>query len=146
VRASTTVAGDAGEIARVATADLTIASGTVNSAAVPIYEYQCQGKCKKVFEYMQSMKDPPMKKCEKCGGKLEKQLSASGFVLKGGGWYKDLYASSKPSGGGDSEGASAAASPASSSSEASTKSESKPEPKADKKPAPATKKKSSKGK
>jgi putative FmdB family regulatory protein len=125
---------------------LTIGAGTVNSAAVPIYEYQCQGKCKKVFEYMQSMKDPPMKKCEKCGGKLEKQLSASGFVLKGGGWYKDLYASSKPSGG-DSE-ASAVVSPTPASTDAATagKSESKPEPKAEKKPAPATKKKSSKGK
>jgi putative FmdB family regulatory protein len=123
---------------------LTIAPRTVNSAAVPIYEYQCQGKCKKVFEYMQSMKDPPMKKCEKCGGKLEKQLSASGFVLKGGGWYKDLYASSKPSGG-DSE-ASAVVTPAASSTESTAKTESKPEPKAEKKPAPAAKKKSSKGK
>ena len=111
---------------------------------MPIYEYQCQGKCKKVFEYMQSMKDPPMKKCEKCGGKLEKQLSASGFVLKGGGWYKDLYASSKPSGG-DSE-ASAVVSPTPASTDGAAKSESKPEPKAEKKPAPATKKKSSKGK
>ena len=110
---------------------------------MPIYEYQCQGKCKQVFEYMQSMKDPPKKKCEKCGGKLEKQLSASGFVLKGGGWYKDLYASSKP-GGGESSTASE------SKPEASTASESKPEKaeKAEKKPASATthKKKSSKGK
>jgi predicted nucleic acid-binding Zn ribbon protein len=91
------------------------------------------------------MKDPPMKKCEKCGGKLEKQLSASGFVLKGGGWYKDLYASSKPSGG-DSESAVVSPTPATTDAAASSKSESKPEPKAEKKPAPATKKKSSKGK
>lgn len=64
---------------------------------MPIYEYQCQ-KCKKTFEYMQSMSDAPKKKCERkgCGGKLEKLISASGFVLKGGGWYKDLYSSSKP--------------------------------------------------
>ncbi len=105
---------------------------------MPIYEYQCQGKCKKTFEYMQSMKDPPMKKCEKCGGKLEKLLSAAGFVLKGGGWYKDLYGSSKPSsGGGESESSS------SSSSSESSSSETKTEAKAEKKPA---KKKSSKGK
>ena len=106
---------------------------------MPIYEYQCQGTCKKVFEYMQSMKDPPMKKCEKCGGKLEKQLSASGFVLKGGGWYKDLYASSKPSdSGGSSE---------STATEAPKTSESKPEPKAEKaEKKPAAKTKSSKGK
>src|SRR6266511_4507244 len=111
---------------------LTAAPRTVNSAAVPIYEYQCQGKCKKVFEYMQSMKDPPMKKCEKCGGKLEKQLSAAGFVLKGGGWYKDLYASSKPSNSGG-ESSSGSSAPAEGSSTAS--SDSKPEAKAEKKPA-----------
>lgn len=62
---------------------------------MPIYEYQCT-KCKKTFEYMQSFSDAPKKKCEKCGGKLEKLISASGFILKGGGWYKDLYASTKP--------------------------------------------------
>lgn len=125
---------------------MTIAPETVNSAAVPIYEYQCQGKCKKVFEYMQSIKDPPMKKCEKCGGKLEKQLSAAGFVLKGGGWYKDLYASAKPGGGGDPDSSSSSTPAASTASESSSsKSESKPEPKAEKKPA-STKKKSSKGK
>jgi putative FmdB family regulatory protein len=124
---------------------LTIAPGTVNSAAVPIYEYQCQGKCKKVFEYMQSIKDPPMKKCEKCGGKLEKQLSAAGFVLKGGGWYKDLYASSKPGSDSDSSSSPSSSSESTtSSSDASSKPESKPEPKAEKKP--AAKKKSSKGK
>jgi putative FmdB family regulatory protein len=135
--------GDRGQ----ARADLTIAPGTVNSAAVPIYEYQCQGKCKKVFEYMQSIKDPPMKKCEKCGGKLEKQLSAAGFVLKGGGWYKDLYASAKPGSGGDSD-SSSSSTPAATASDSSSsgKSESKPEPKAEKKPAAPAKKKSSKGK
>jgi putative FmdB family regulatory protein len=121
---------------------LTSAPGTVNSAAVPIYEYQCQGKCKQVFEYMQSMKDPPMKKCEKCGGKLEKLLSAAGFVLKGGGWYKDLYASAKPESGSSSSSSEASSEPSSTASSTS-ESTSKPEPKAEKKPA---KKKSSKGK
>jgi putative FmdB family regulatory protein len=62
---------------------------------MPIYEYQCT-KCGKRFEYMQKMSDPPMKKCEACGGKLEKQISAAGFQLKGTGWYKTDYAS-KPS-------------------------------------------------
>jgi putative FmdB family regulatory protein len=122
---------------------LTIAPGTVNSAAVPIYEYQCQGKCKKVFEYMQSLKDPPKTQCEKCGGKLEKQLSAAGFVLKGGGWYKDLYASAKPGSSGDSDSSSSSSSSTSTESSSSGASEAKAEPKAEKKPA---KKKSSKGK
>jgi putative FmdB family regulatory protein len=125
---------------------LTTAPGPVNSAAVPIYEYQCQGKCKKVFEYMQSMKDPPMKKCEKCGGKLEKQLSASGFVLKGGGWYKDLYASSKPgSGGGESGSGESAAAAKDSAGDSKPEAKAEKTEKAEKKPAPS-KKKSSKGK
>ncbi len=62
---------------------------------MPIYEYQC-AKCGKTFEFMQSFSEAPKKKCEKCGGKLSKLISAAGFILKGGGWYKDLYASTKP--------------------------------------------------
>ena len=62
---------------------------------MPIYEYECD-KCKKVFEYTQGIKEPKKETCEECGGKLERLISPSGFVLKGGGWYKDLYSSSKP--------------------------------------------------
>lgn len=90
---------------------------------MPLYEYECQ-KCKKKTEYIQKFSDAPKKKCEHCGGKLDKLISAAGFVLKGGGWYKDLYASQKPSAsskGSDSE--SASAKPAETS---ETKSESKP--------------------
>jgi putative FmdB family regulatory protein len=61
---------------------------------MPIYEYECK-KCQKRFEYQQSMKDPKKTTCEECGGELERVISPSGFVLKGGGWYKDLYSSSK---------------------------------------------------
>lgn len=61
---------------------------------MPIYEYECQ-KCKNRFEYTQSIKDPKKTTCEECDGPLERLISPSGFVLKGGGWYKDLYSSSK---------------------------------------------------
>ncbi|MCA1662727.1 MAG: zinc ribbon domain-containing protein [Myxococcales bacterium] len=61
---------------------------------MPIYEYECQ-KCKKHFEYTQGIKEPKKETCEECAGSLERLISASGFVLKGGGWYKDLYSSSK---------------------------------------------------
>ena len=61
---------------------------------MPIYEYECE-KCKKVFEYTQGIKEPKKTTCEECGGALERLISPSGFVLKGGGWYKDLYSSSK---------------------------------------------------
>lgn len=61
---------------------------------MPIYEYQCL-KCKKAHEIIQKMSDRPLKICPSCGGKLEKKMSLSGFQLKGGGWYKDGYASVK---------------------------------------------------
>jgi putative FmdB family regulatory protein len=62
---------------------------------MPIYEYECE-KCGAKAEYQQRMSDPPKETCEKCGGKLARIISGSGFILKGGGWYKDLY--SKPPG------------------------------------------------
>jgi putative FmdB family regulatory protein len=68
---------------------------------MPIYEYECDG-CGRTFEFMQSMSEAPKTTCEECGGKLEKRISAAGFILKGGGWYKDLYSSPKP--GGSSSG------------------------------------------
>jgi putative FmdB family regulatory protein len=64
---------------------------------VPIYEYQCQ-KCGEVSEYIQKMSDDPMTTCEHCGGALDRLISRSAFHLKGGGWYKDLYSSSKSTG------------------------------------------------
>jgi putative FmdB family regulatory protein len=61
---------------------------------VPVYEYRCK-KCNKEFEYTQRMADPPKKKCEACGGVLERLISQTSFQLKGSGWYKDLYSSPK---------------------------------------------------
>ena len=57
---------------------------------MPLYEYQCK-KCGKVFEAMQKFSDEPLKKHEKCGGKLEKLMSAPAFHLKGSGWYVTDY-------------------------------------------------------
>lgn len=63
---------------------------------MPTYEYRCNA-CKREFEYQQKMADPDLVKCEVCGeDKLEKLISWSAFQLKGGGWYKDLYASQTP--------------------------------------------------
>ena len=63
---------------------------------MPTYEYQCK-KCGREFEYQQRMSDPEKKLCEACGAEaLERMISRTAFSLKGGGWYKDLYASSKP--------------------------------------------------
>ncbi len=73
---------------------------------MPIYEYRCTD-CGKVFEYTQRMTDDPKTECESCAGRLERLISATSFHLKGGGWYKDLYASPKKDGGGTGGGDSA---------------------------------------
>jgi putative FmdB family regulatory protein len=63
---------------------------------MPVYEYQCK-KCGREFEYQQRMSDPEKTLCEACGAEaLERMISRTAFSLKGGGWYKDLYASTKP--------------------------------------------------
>jgi putative FmdB family regulatory protein len=83
---------------------------------MPVYEYQCKA-CGRDFEYQQRMSDPDKTTCEVCGGQLDRLISRTAFALKGGGWYKDLYASPKPEGGktetgGDAKPAVAADKPA----------------------------------
>jgi putative FmdB family regulatory protein len=53
---------------------------------MPIYEYICK-KCGHEFDEIQKFSDPPIKKCPKCSGKVEKKLSLPSFQLKGTGWY-----------------------------------------------------------
>ncbi len=57
---------------------------------MPIYEYRCS-RCGHEFEVIQRISDRPLTRCEDCGGRLEKLLSRSAFLLKGGGWYADGY-------------------------------------------------------
>lgn len=71
---------------------------------MPIYEYQCR-KCGHEFEREQRIVDDPIKKCPKCKSNQAKRLiSLTSFVLKGGGWYNDLYSSAKPASGSDDAG------------------------------------------
>lgn len=99
---------------------------------MPVYEYQCKS-CNREFEYQQRMSDPDRESCEVCGGALERLISRTAFTFKGGGWYKDLYASAKPesksaespspsSGSGSDAGGSSSAGAASSSSGSSSSS------------------------
>jgi putative FmdB family regulatory protein len=55
---------------------------------MPTYEYECT-KCKDSFEVKQPMSQSPLRDCTKCNNKdvLTKIISASGFSLKGTGWY-----------------------------------------------------------
>ncbi len=62
---------------------------------MPTYEYRCQS-CEHQMEAFQSIKDAALTDCPVCHQpKLERLISATSFQLKGGGWYKDLYSSSK---------------------------------------------------
>ncbi len=65
---------------------------------MPIYEYKCS-KCGKELEVMHKVSDPAPVECPECKSQntLEKLVSRTSFQLKGGGWYSDLYGSSKKS-------------------------------------------------
>ena len=63
---------------------------------MPIYEYECLDKGHR-FEAFRKIGDRPLRTCEVCGGKVRKLVSSSAFHLKGSGWYKDGYTSSKKS-------------------------------------------------
>jgi len=55
---------------------------------MPIYEYQCES-CGFDLEKLQRINDDPLQDCPKCGKpKLRRLVSASGFRLKGAGWYE----------------------------------------------------------
>jgi len=74
------------------------------------YEYVCEA-CGHQWEAQQSIKDSPLKKCVSCGVDKAKRLvsGGTGFLLKGGGWYADLYGS-PGSGKGDDKSNKAASS------------------------------------
>ena len=62
---------------------------------MPVYEYEC-GRCGN-FDHSQAMSDKPLSRCPKCGSrKVKRLISASSFLLKGGGWYSEGY-QKKPS-------------------------------------------------
>lgn len=63
---------------------------------MPTYDYKCDACCKQ-FEYFQSMKDEPLKKCPKCGKNKVKRLigGGGGVLFKGKGFYETDYRSSK---------------------------------------------------
>ncbi len=58
---------------------------------MPLYEYKCEN-CGEVFEVRQKFVDEPVAVHEKCGGHVNRLISASSFQLKGSGWYATDYA------------------------------------------------------
>lgn len=95
---------------------------------MPTYEYAC-ATCGHQWEEIQKISENPIEECPSCKKATAKRLISGGsFILKGGGWYSDLYSSAKPGkkdggSGGDSGGGSGGSSGGSSGGE--TKSEPK---------------------
>ena len=70
---------------------------------MPVYEYACE-KCKHEFEAEQRISDDPIRVCPKCRArKVKRLISRTSFVLKGSGWYSDLYSSPGAKKKGDAE-------------------------------------------
>ena len=96
---------------------------------MPIYEYACE-KCKSEFEVEQRITDDPVKSCPKCRSrKVKRLISRTSFVLKGSGWYSDLYSSAGAKTKSESE--SAKESSSDSKSDSDKKSDAKPDTKSD---------------
>ncbi len=62
------------------------------------YDYLCTS-CGHNWEAEQRISADPLKQCPSCGEmSAKRQISGgAGFILKGGGWYSDLYSSSNSS-------------------------------------------------
>jgi putative FmdB family regulatory protein len=60
------------------------------------YDYICED-CKHEWEHEAKITDPALTMCPKCGKESAKRLisGGTGFILQGGGWYKDGYKSTK---------------------------------------------------
>lgn len=88
---------------------------------MPLYPYRCT-QCGHRFEKIQKFNANPEKVCPKCGGGLERLLTAPALKFKGSGWYVNDYAAK----GSSSASASAGSAP----SEKKAATETKPETKA----------------
>lgn len=58
---------------------------------MPLYEYRCTG-CGEQVEVLQHIGDAPLSVCARCGGTMEKLLSAPALQFRGSGWYVTDYA------------------------------------------------------
>ena len=103
---------------------------------MPLFEYECQ-KCGQRSERIEKSDGPHLKKCPKCGGKVERLISAPAIQFKGSGWYVTDYgkSSSSSSKEGSKEGGSGDGA------KSETKTETKTEGKSDSKSSGPTEKK-----
>lgn len=86
---------------------------------MPTYNYRC-GACGHEFERVQRITEDPIRTCPGCNAEAASRLITSGnFILRGSGWYSDLY-----SGGSNKKGGASASASTSDSSSTSTPSSS----------------------
>jgi putative FmdB family regulatory protein len=78
---------------------------------MPLYEYECR-VCGHRFEVIQKFADAPLETCPKCGGAVQKLLSAPAFQFKGSGWYITDYARKDQGAGKEDSSSGGATSPA----------------------------------
>jgi putative FmdB family regulatory protein len=62
---------------------------------MPTYEYECTA-CGDRFDIVRSIKDPPLRKCGKCGGRLEKVFHAPAIMFRGSGFHVTDYGKHGP--------------------------------------------------
>ena len=94
---------------------------------MPLYEYKCE-KCGDVFEVIQKFSDQPLQVHHKCGGAVERLISAPSFQFKGTEWYVTDYGRGMLPNGGDKKKGQENKTETRTESKAETKTESKPAP------------------
>lgn len=90
---------------------------------MPLYPYRCK-ECGHRFEKIQKFGAKPEKVCPKCGGALERTLTAPGLNFKGAGWYVNDYAAKGGSSKSDSSASESATAEKKTGTEAKTESKS----------------------
>ena len=91
-----------------------------------VYEYACV-ECQHEWEAEQRITEDPLRQCPACGKNTAKRLvtGGAGFLLKGSGWYSDLYGL-KTGGAKDSGEGNASKKPSAASATSSADGEKKP--------------------
>jgi putative FmdB family regulatory protein len=79
---------------------------------MPTYEYVCDA-CGNEWEFEQRITEDAIKKCPACKKqKARRAIGGGNFMLKGGGWYADLYSSTSKSSPPKGDAAASAPAPA----------------------------------
>lgn len=95
---------------------------------MPRYDYRCE-QCGETFEVKQKFSDELLTVHDKCGGKLERLISAPALQFKGSGWYVTDYGPNRTVSSSGSNGKSEAKSDAKTDTKSETKADNTPAPK-----------------